>query len=60
MGSRGGEGGVIGIGELDLGGGERDPVRERGEVMSVGKMTWGTGGWTSEEEGDGTFDSITS
>jgi hypothetical protein len=36
-----------------------DPARERGEVTMVGRATWGTGR-RSDEEGDGTFDSITS
>jgi hypothetical protein len=57
-----GEGGVTGIGELDPGGGEREPARgrgERGEVTRVGETTWGMG-QRSEEAGEGTFDLITS
>jgi hypothetical protein len=58
-GTRIGEGGVIGRGELSSGGGDGDPARSRGEWTSLGRATWGMER-RSDDEGEGTFDSITS
>jgi hypothetical protein len=45
---------------LDSGGGVGDPATDGGEETRVGETTWGEGGRRSDEEGEGTFDSITS